>query len=130
MFEHFTDASRKAVAIANQQTHRLGGNIIGDVELLIGLASTGVSAPVLRELGVDLAALREELEQQARPTEPVTPGPPRLPQTPKFKAAVQAAIAIAKELGDEWVGTQHLLLGLLRHPEFRSSQVLAERGVS
>jgi ATP-dependent Clp protease ATP-binding subunit ClpC len=130
MFEKFTDGSRKAAVLANQAAHRLGGNIIGDVELLIGLADTGTSVRILRDLGVDLASLRNELERQARVEPPAAAGPPRLPQTPQFKHAVQAAIAIAKELGDEFVGTPHLLLGILRHPEFESAQTLTRRGVS
>ena len=131
MFERFTDTSRRAVAIANQETHRIGGNLIGDVELLIGLAkeSNGVCHRALTGIGVDLVGLRRQLEQLPRSLDDGT-APQKLPQTREFKLAIEAAIAISRESGDTHVGTEHMLLGLLRHPEFASSRALAERAVS
>src|SRR4051794_2125935 len=68
LFERFTMTSRRAVAIANQETHRLGGNIIGDVELLLGLVKEtgGLSHVALRRLGVELRELERQLEAQSR----------------------------------------------------------------
>ncbi len=131
MFERFTYTSRRAVAIANQETHRLGGKIIGDVELLIGLAkeSTGVCYRALSGIGVDLEELRRQLEQQPRSLDDGS-APRLLPQTREFKLAIEAAIAISRDSDNKRVGTEHILLGLLRYPEFASSRVLAQHSVS
>jgi ATP-dependent Clp protease ATP-binding subunit ClpC len=131
VFERFTDTSRRAVAIANQETHRLGGNFIGDVELLIGLAkeSNGVCHRALTGIGVDLVDLRRQLEEQPRSLDDGT-APQKLPQTREFKLAIEAAIAISQKSSEAHVGTEHMLLGLLRYPEFVSSRALAERAVS
>jgi ATP-dependent Clp protease ATP-binding subunit ClpC len=120
-----------AVAVANQQTHRLGGNVIGDVELLLGIARLPAcnGASVLRQLGVNLKRLRSTLERQVRPLATI-PAPAKLPQSPQFKLAVEAAIESSAAAGHEWVGTEHMLLGLLKHPGTSSSQVLATFGVA
>jgi len=131
LYERFTKTSRHAVAIANRETHRLGGNIIGDVELLLGLVTEtgGVANAALRELAVDLPKLKDELERQPRSR---VDGAARemLPQTPEFKLAIQSAIELAREMGHQSVGTQHMLLAVLRDRRSVSSRILRGYGVS
>ena len=131
MFERLTDTSRRAVAIANQETHRLGGTVIGDVELLLGIVSMPncTGAVVLRKLGVSLPKLRSELERQPRVSDDGS-APAKLPQTVQFKRAIETAIALAGELGHGHVGTEHMVLGLLRHSDMAASQVLSRHAVS
>jgi ATP-dependent Clp protease ATP-binding subunit ClpC len=131
MFDHFTNTARRAMAIANQETHRLGGNIIGDTELLLGILKQEHSsgAMVLSGLGINFGGVRRQLEQYSRPLSAGSP-PSMLPQTLEAKRAIESAINIARELGHNHVETAHMLLGLLRHPELGSSRVLAAHGVS
>lgn len=131
MFERFTDASRRAVAIANQEAHRLRGSAIGDVELLIGLTleSTGVCQRALCDMSVDLPKLRRQLEQKPRSLDDGS-APRLLPQTGAFKLAIEAAIAVSRASARTRVGTEHMLLGLLRYPDFESSSTLLQYGVS
>src|SRR4051812_12980120 len=131
MFEKFTKTSRIAVAIANQETHRLGGNIIGDIELLLGLAkeTRGLCHRALARMNIDLQSLERELEDQPRSLDAGT-APTKLPQTREFKMAIESTIAIAREMGHKHVGTEHMLLGLLRNSDFASSRVLAKHTVS
>ncbi|HEY8749084.1 MAG TPA: Clp protease N-terminal domain-containing protein [Tepidisphaeraceae bacterium] len=131
VFERFSYVSRKAVAVSNQQVHRLGGNVIGDVDLLLGIIveGTGVGAAVLRDLGVELSALRNQLEREPRnPSNERTPE--LLPQSQEFKLAIEDAIEISRTMDHDVVGTHHMLLGLLAHAEFASSRILASNGVS
>ena len=131
MFERFTDTSRLAVAIANQETHRLGGNIIGVIELLLGLvkANRGVANRALRQMGVDLAALAKELELHPRSLDDGS-APQKLPQTPAFKTVIESAIDLARELRHPYVGTEHMILGLLRDPQTAPAKILAGHGVT
>ncbi|MBC8108312.1 MAG: hypothetical protein H7Z14_17130 [Anaerolineae bacterium] len=131
MFEQVTKIARIAVAIANQETHRLGGKIIGDAELLLGLTKEprGLCHLALSRMGVDLHELRRDLENQPRSLDAGT-APTKLPQTRDFKVAIQEAIEIARELGHKHVGTEHMLLALLRNPDFASARVLARQEVS
>ncbi|CAN5643163.1 hypothetical protein BH09PLA1_BH09PLA1_25090 [soil metagenome] len=131
MFERFTRISRIAVAISNQETHRLGGNVIGDAELLLGLTkeSRGLCHRALSRMGIDLPKLRADLENQPRSLDAGT-APTKLPQTREFKITIQEAMEISRELGHQHVGTEHILLALLRNPDFASAKVLAKHGVS
>jgi ATP-dependent Clp protease ATP-binding subunit ClpC len=131
MFEQFTSMSRKAVAIANQHTHRLGGNVIGDVELLLGICSLPAcnAAVLLCGLKLDLQSLRSALQRQQRSLA-VEPAPARLPQSLHFKQVLVAAIATAESAGHGWVGTDHLLLGMMNCHDAVSSRVLAEFGLT
>ena len=130
MFERFTDTSRLSVAIANQETLRLGGNIIGEVELLLGLTKVnrGVANRALRQMGVDLARLADELARQPRSLDDGS-APQKLPQTPAFKTAIESAIDLARELGHPCVGTEHMLLGLMSAPQSATARILAGHGV-
>jgi ATP-dependent Clp protease ATP-binding subunit ClpA len=130
LFTRFTDRARKVMQLANQEAQRLDHEHLGTEHLLLGLVKegSGVAAAVLKDLGIDLQALRLEVEKlvRSRPDQ-VTMG--RLPQTPRAKKAVEHAIAEARNLGHNYVGTEHLLLGLLREGDGAGAEVLRRLGL-
>ena len=125
MFERFTDRARQVMALATEEARRLNHEYIGTEHILMGLVKegSGVAANVLRDLNVNLNGLREDVEKL------VSPGQARdrssnLPQTPRAKKAIEYAIEEARALRHEYVGTEHLLLGLLRDREGVAARVL------
>jgi ATP-dependent Clp protease ATP-binding subunit ClpC len=115
MFEKFTDRARKVIQLANQEAQRLNHTHISTEHVLIGLCKegSGVAANVLRNLDVDLKKLREETERLVPPKkDPVFMG--KLPQTEHVKQSIQYALEESRNLNHNYVGTEHLLLGLLR----------------
>jgi ATP-dependent Clp protease ATP-binding subunit ClpC len=126
MFERFTDRARRAITLANQEAQRLAHDHIGTEHLLLGMVKegSGLAAVVLREFHVELPALRQKVEQMTHgPSK--SPHPVRLEQTQRFQRALKYAIEEATELSHNYVGTEHLLLGLLREPEGTAARVLA-----
>src|SRR3974390_60828 len=125
MYERFTDRSRKVMHLANQEAQRFNHEYVGTEHVLLGLIKegSGVAANVLRNLDVDLRKIRNEIEKivQAGP-EMVTMG--KLPQTPRAKKVIEYAIEEARNLNHNYVGTEHLLLGLFREQEGVAAQVL------
>jgi ATP-dependent Clp protease ATP-binding subunit ClpC len=125
MFERFTDRARKVMQLANYEAKRLNQEYVGTQHILLGVIKegTGVAANVLRNLGVDLETTRSEIEKivQAGPMF-VTKG--KLPVTPRAKNVLEFAIEEARGLNHNYIGTEHLLLGLLRVPEGVAAQVL------
>jgi ATP-dependent Clp protease ATP-binding subunit ClpC len=131
MFERFTDRARKTMALANQEAGRLCHEYLGTEHVLLGLVAegSGVAANALRNMGLDLRRIRQEVETLAkRGPEMVVIG--MRPQTPRAKKVVEEAINAARELGHNYVGTEHLLLGLLREGQGIAAQVLAGMGVT
>src|SRR5215470_4909837 len=125
MFERFTDRARKVMALANQEAQRLNHEYIGTEHILLGLVKegSGVGANVLKNLDVDLRKVRLEVEKLVKAgPEMVTMG--KLPQTPRAKKVIEYAIEEARNLNHNYVGTEHLLLGLLREQEGVAAQVL------
>ncbi|MCE7975248.1 MAG: ATP-dependent Clp protease ATP-binding subunit [Leptolyngbya sp. PLA1] len=130
MFERFTDRARKVMALANQEAQRLNHEYIGTEHVLLGLVKegSGVGANVLRNLDVDLRRVRLEVEKLVKAgSEMVTLG--RLPQTPRAKKVIEYAIEEARNLNHNYVGTEHLLLGLLREHDGVAAQVLINLGL-
>lgn len=130
MFERFTDRARKVMALANQEAQRLNHEYIGTEHILLGLVKegTGVGATVLKQLDVDLRKVRMEVEKLVKSgPDMVTIG--RLPQTPRAKKVIEYAIEEARNLGHNYVGTEHLLLGLLREQDGVAAQVLMNLGL-
>jgi ATP-dependent Clp protease ATP-binding subunit ClpC len=125
MFEHFTERARKVMQLADQEAQRLNHEYVGTEHLLLGLVKegSGTGANVLRNLDVDLRKIRNEVEKivQAGP-QMVAKG--ALPQTPRAKRVIEFAIEEARSLNHNYVGTEHLLLGLLREQEGVAAQVL------
>src|ERR1700743_108034 len=130
MYERFTDRARKVMQLANQEAQRFNHEYVGTEHVLLGLIKegSGVAATVLRNMDVDLRKIRNEIEKivQAGP-EMVTMG--KLPQTPRAKKVIEYAIEEARNLNHNYVGTEHLLLGLLREHDGVSAQVLMNLGL-
>jgi ATP-dependent Clp protease ATP-binding subunit ClpC len=130
MFERFTDRARKVMALANQEAQRLNHEYIGTEHILLGLVKegSGVGATVLKQLDVDLRKVRMEVEKQVKSgPDMVTIG--KLPQTPRAKKVIEYAIEEARKLGHNYVGTEHLLLGLVREQDGVAAQVLISLGL-
>ncbi len=130
MFERFTDRARKVMALANQEAQRFNHDNIGTEHLLLGLVKegSGVGATVLKNLDVDIKKLRLEVEKYVKSgPDMVTMG--KLPQTPRAKKVIEYAIEEARALNHNYVGTEHILLGLLREQEGIAAQVLMGLGL-
>ena len=130
MFERFTDRARKVMALANQEAQRFNHEYIGTEHILLGLVKegSGVGATVLKNLEVDIKKLRLEVEKQVKSgPDMVTMG--KLPQTPRAKKVIEYAIEEARSLNHNYVGTEHILLGLLRETEGIAAQVLMNVGL-
>ena len=130
MFERFTDRARKVMALANQEAQRFNHEYIGTEHILLGLVKegSGVGANVLKSLGVDLRKVRLEVEKLVHSgPDMVTMG--KLPQTPRAKKVIEYAIEEARNLNHNYVGTEHLLLGLLREHDGVAAQVLMNLGL-
>ena len=130
MFERFTDRARKVMALANQEAQRFNHEYIGTEHILLGLVKegSGVGATVLKNLDIDLRKVRIEVEKLVKSgPDMVTMG--RLPQTPRAKKVIEYAIEEARNLGHNYVGTEHLLLGLLREKDGVAAQVLMNLGL-
>src|SRR5215813_2835014 len=132
MYERFTDRARKVMQLANQEAQRFNHEYIGTEHILLGLVKegSGVAANVLKNLDIDLRKIRLEVEktvQTGQATEMVTMG--KLPQTPRAKKVIEYSIEEARNLNHNYVGTEHLLLGLLREQDGVAAQVLMNLGV-
>jgi ATP-dependent Clp protease ATP-binding subunit ClpC len=130
MFERFTDRARKVMALANQEAQRFNHEYIGTEHILLGLVKegSGVGANVLKNLDVDLRKVRLEVERLVKSgPDMVTMG--KLPQTPRAKKVIEFAIEEARNLNHNYVGTEHLLLGLLREQDGVAAQVLMNLGI-
>src|SRR5436309_4418177 len=130
MYERFTDRARKVMQLANQEAQRFNHEYIGTEHILLGLVKegSGVAANVLKNLDIDLRKIRLEVEKivQSGP-DMVTMG--KLPQTPRAKKVIEYSIEEARNLNHNYVGTEHLLLDLLREQEGVAAQVLMNLGL-
>ncbi len=130
MYERFTDRARKVMQLANQEAQRFNHEYIGTEHVLLGLIKegSGVAANVLKNLDVDLRKIRLEVEKlvQSGP-DMVTMG--KLPQTPRAKKVIEYSMEEARHLNHNYVGTEHILLGLLREQEGVAAQVLMNLGL-
>src|SRR5436190_538005 len=130
MYERFTDRARKVMQLANQEARRFNHEYVGTEHILLGLVreGSGVAANVLKNLDIDLRKIRLEVEKIVRSgPDMVTMG--KLPQTPRAKKVIEGAIEEAKNCNQHYVGTEHLLLGLLREQEGVAAQILMNLGL-
>ena len=130
MYERFTDRARKVMQLANQEAQRFNHEYIGTEHILLGLVKegSGVAANVLKNLDVDLRKIRNEVEKIVQPgPDIVTMG--KLPQTPRAKKVIEYSMEEARNLNHNYVGTEHILLGLLREQEGVAAQVLMNLGL-
>src|SRR5438045_7308156 len=132
MYERFTDRARKVMQLANQEAQRFNHEYIGTEHILLGLVKegSGVAANGLKNLDVELRKIRLEVEkivQTGSGGDMVTMG--KLPHTPRAKKVIEYSIEEARKLNHNYVGTEHLLLGLLREQEGVAAQVLMNVGL-
>jgi ATP-dependent Clp protease ATP-binding subunit ClpA len=130
MYERFTDTARKSFQCANQVAERYRHEYIGTEHILLGIVEegSGVAVTVLRTLNVDLEKIPLEVEKVVQHgPEPATIG--KLPQTPRAKKIIEYAMEEARDLNHNYVGTEHLLLGLIRETHGVAGQVLHKLGV-
>ncbi len=129
-FDKFTERARKVLSLAHEEAQRAQKNYIGTEYLLLGLVreGEGVAARVLQALGVELARVRTLLEEMAIPG--LQQDQTRVGLTPQAKKAVELAVDEARRLNHHYIGTEHLLLGLLRLPESGAVQILSTMGLA
>ncbi len=131
MLEKFTDRARKVINLARQEAERLGHEFIGTEHILLGLVKegSGVAANVLENLGVDLEKIRIEVEKYVSSPGETISASSSLPFTPKAKKVLELAMEEARNLEHNYIGTEHLLLGVLREQDGMAAQVLLNLGV-
>jgi ATP-dependent Clp protease ATP-binding subunit ClpC len=128
MFERFTEKAIKVVMLAQEEARRLGHNFVGTEQILLGLIgeSTGIAAKVLKSMGVTLKDARVEVEKViGRGSGFVAV---EIPFTPRAKRVLELSLEEARQLGHNYIGTEHILLGLLREGEGVASRVLETLG--
>ena len=131
MYERFTDRGRKVLQLANQEAQRFNHECLGTEHILLGLAKegSGIAANVLKHLGVDLTTLRREVEGVAG-SGPDTLTTGKLPLTPRAMKALRYSLDASRDLGHNYVGTEHLLLGVVREMQGASAQILVKLGLT
>src|SRR5262245_28402352 len=130
MFDRFTERARKVMSLARQEAQRFNHDYIGTEHILLGLVQegSGVAAQVLRNLEVEPRKIRIEVEKIVKNgTNMVTMG--QLPFTPRAKKVLELSMEEAQNLGHNYIGTEHLLLGLIKENEGIAAQVLMNLGV-
>ncbi|RCJ41969.1 ATP-dependent Clp protease ATP-binding subunit ClpC [Nostoc minutum NIES-26] len=129
MFEHFTSEAIKVIMLAQEEARRLGHNFVGTEQILLGLIGegTGVATKVLTELGVTLKEARSEVEKIIGRGSGFVP--PEIPFTPKVKSLFEQSFKEAHSLGNNYINTEHLLLGLTEAGEGVAAKVLQNLGV-
>ena len=128
VFEHFTDRARRVVHLAQDEARVLNHNYIGTEHLLLGLIreGDGIGAQALEALGISLSIVRKEIEEIIGSGGQVSSG--NIPFTPRAKKALDLALQEARDLGHNYIGTEHLLLGLVREGDGVAAQVLSKLG--
>ncbi|MBI4564331.1 MAG: ATP-dependent Clp protease ATP-binding subunit [Planctomycetes bacterium] len=131
MFEKFTERARKVMSLARQEAQRLNSEFIGTEHILLGIIQEGggVAAKVLKNLQVDLKRIRQEIEKLITPSTSPTVTLGQLPFSPRAKRVIELAGESASQLGHDVIGTEHLLLGLLKENEGIAAQVLTNLGL-
>ncbi len=130
MFDRFTDRARRVMSLAKNEAQRLNHEYIGTEHLLLGLIheGSGVASNVLRHMGIDLKKIRAELEKVVKgSTTLVSMG--NLPFTPRAKKVLELSLEEASQIGHNYIGTEHLLLGLIKESEGIAARVLTNLGV-
>ncbi len=128
MFERFTDRARRVVVLAQDEARMLDHGYIGTEHILLGLIheGTGVAARALESLGVNLAAVRQQVEEIIGRGQQTPSG--HIPFTPRAKKVLELSLREAQQLGQDYIGTEHILLGLIREGDGVAAQVLVKLG--
>lgn len=130
MFERFTDRARRVLVLAQEESRLLGHTFIGTEHLLLGLLheDTGLAGQALRALGVQLIPTRERVDEMIGPSGAATAGTGSPPFTPRAKKVLELSLRESLLLHHHHIGTEHLLLGLVREGEGVGAQVLVASG--
>jgi ATP-dependent Clp protease ATP-binding subunit ClpC len=130
MFERFTDRARRVVVIAQEEARRLEHSYIGTEHILLGLIreGDGLAARALRTMQINLDELKAEVEALVGRGQSAPPG--HIPFTPRAKKTLELSLRESVQLSSGYIGTEHILLGVLREGEGPGAQVLAARGVT
>ena len=128
MFERFTDRARRVVVLAQEEARMLDHNYIGTEHILLGLIheGEGVAAKALESLGISLDAVREQVQEIIGQGQQAPSG--HIPFTPRAKKVLELSLREALQLGHNYIGTEHILLGLIREGEGVAAQVLVKLG--
>jgi ATP-dependent Clp protease ATP-binding subunit ClpA len=128
VFEQFTDRARRVVVLAQEEARLLNHNYVGTEHILLGLIheGEGVAATALESLGISLEAVRAQVEQIIGRGQQAPTG--HIPFTPRAKKVLELSLREALQLGHNYIGTEHILLGLIREGEGVAAQVLVNLG--
>ena len=128
MFERFTDRARRVVVLAQEEARMLNHNYIGTEHILLGLIheGEGVAAKALESLGISQEAVRQQVEEIIGQGQQAPSG--HIPFTPRAKKVLELSLREALQLGHNYIGTEHILLGLIREGEGVAAQVLVKLG--
>ena len=128
MFERFTDRARRVVVLAQEEARMLNHSYIGTEHILLGLIheGEGVAAKALESMDISLAAVREKVQEDIGQGQQNPPG--HIPFTPRAKKVLELSLREALQLGHNYIGTEHILLGLIREGEGVAAQVLVKLG--
>ncbi len=128
MFERFTDRARRVVVLAQEEARMLNHNYIGTEHLLLGLIheGEGVAARALEAMGISLEVVRQQVEEIIGQGQEAPSG--HIPFTPRAKKVLELSLREANQLGHEYIGTEHILLGLVREGDGVAAQVLVKLG--
>jgi len=128
MFQRFTDRARRVVVLAQEEARMLNHNYIGTEHILLGLIheGEGVAAKALESLGISLEAVRQQVEEIIGQGQQAPSG--HIPFTPRAKKVLELTSREASQLGHNYIGTEHILLGLIREGEGVAAQVLVKLG--
>ena len=130
MFERFTDRARRVVVLAQEEARLLNHNGIGTEHLLLGIVheGQGVAAQTLQALDIRLAAVRNAIEREV--PRGASPGVGTLSFSPRAKTSLENALRESLQLGHNYIGTEHMLLGLIRTGDSRAARVLSDLGAT
>ncbi len=128
MFERFTDRARRVVVLAQEEARLLGHDYIGTEHLLLGLIHEGEggAARALESLGISLAVVQQQVEEIIGQGQQAPSG--HIPFTPRAKKVLELSLREALQLGHNYIGTEHILLGLIREGDGVAAQVLVQHG--
>src|SRR3990172_368546 len=131
MFENFTERARKVMSIARQEAQRLNSEFIGTEHMLLGIVKEGggTACRVLKNFEVDAKKICQEVEKLITPSTSPTITLGQLPFSPRAKRVIELAGESSSQLGHEVIGTEHILLGLLKENEGIAAQVLVNMGL-
>jgi len=129
MFERFTDRARRVVVLAQEEARMLDHDYIGTEHILLGLIheGEGVAAKALESLGISLDAVRQRVEEIIGRGQQAPSG--HIPFTPRAKKVLELSLREALQLGHSYIGTEHILLGLIREGDGVAAQILVGSGV-